>query len=298
MAAPTPGGAPGAPGAPPAGASSSAAPLAVAKAAAAALAAAPQAAAAAQRESMPPQEWEAFWSAVETCMILQGGGTPSLASLQMSSAKASAGRAGRTNRCGTCAGCVRGDCGACKNCKDKPKFGGKGIKKQACVRRACNNPLPDLPEDCRDCASEDESEPLAKTARVLATAAGPNGFLSAATSPTHSAKATSFANPPAFELGGEAKAVGKAKATGDMLQDTRRRLQQLREASGADERPSSSMSVYSTADEYEAEGEEDANDANEGSEQQSGTEDGEDLPEHNSGEELLLALGRGQAIHA
>lgn len=250
------------------------------------------------RNSMPPQEFEAFWSAVECCMLLQGGHTAAASIGLSAAAKASAANRGRTNRCGSCTGCLRGDCGACKNCRDKPKFGGKGIKKQACVRRACNNPLPDLPEDCRDCASEDESEPLAKTARVLATAAGPNGFLSAATSPTHSAKATSFANPPAFELGGEAKAVGKAKATGDMLQDTRRRLQQLREASGADERPSSSMSVYSTADEYEAEGEEDANDANEGSEQQSGTEDGEDLPEHNSGEELLLALGRGQAIHA
>ena len=32
------------------------------------------------------------------------------------------------------------DCGECKNCLDKPKFGGRGIKKQACLRRSCYNP--------------------------------------------------------------------------------------------------------------------------------------------------------------
>ena len=32
------------------------------------------------------------------------------------------------------------DCGECKNCVDKPKFGGRGIKKQACEQRACSNP--------------------------------------------------------------------------------------------------------------------------------------------------------------
>ena len=43
-------------------------------------------------------------------------------------------------RCGKCQGCVRGNCGDCKNCLDKPKFGGRDIKKQACERRACSNP--------------------------------------------------------------------------------------------------------------------------------------------------------------
>lgn len=46
----------------------------------------------------------------------------------------------RASRCGTCTGCVRGDCGECKNCLDKPKFGGRGIKKQACLRRMCCTP--------------------------------------------------------------------------------------------------------------------------------------------------------------
>ena len=91
------------------------------------------------RSSMAPQEFEQFWSAVQCCMLLQGGSAAADAHAAMleqihearSAAKASAQRA-RTNRCGACAGCLRGDCGACKNCRDKPKFGGKGIKKHQC----------------------------------------------------------------------------------------------------------------------------------------------------------------------
>lgn len=43
----------------------------------------------------------------------------------------------RLARCGKCANCKSQDCGACYNCADKPKFGGPGIKKQACVNRKC-----------------------------------------------------------------------------------------------------------------------------------------------------------------
>jgi hypothetical protein len=46
-------------------------------------------------------------------------------------------------RCGggDCQGSVHGDCGDCQNCLDKLKFGGRGIKKQACLRRSsCYNP--------------------------------------------------------------------------------------------------------------------------------------------------------------
>ena len=32
------------------------------------------------------------------------------------------------------------DCGECKNCLDKPKFGGRNIKKQACQQRDCSDP--------------------------------------------------------------------------------------------------------------------------------------------------------------
>mmetsp|Transcript_30585 Transcript_30585/g.79412 ORF Transcript_30585/g.79412 Transcript_30585/m.79412 type:complete len:359 (-) Transcript_30585:428-1504(-) len=273
------------------------------------------------RNSMPPQEWEAFSSAVECIMLLQGGhGTPSVdetARGLQSVMKASAQR-GRTNRCGTCAGCVRGDCGACKNCKDKPKFGGKGIKKQACVRRACNNPLPEgAAEDEQDDYEVDE--PLVKTARVLA-ASGPGGFLSAETSPTHAPAYPSGGKfAPTFDLAESSRPVVKTQVvSGDgscgMLQDTRRRLQQLREADGAyqmpllQDRPSSSMSTgYSTADEYEVHAAEPGEDPS-GSEPHSAAEDDDTpsgTPEHvgasgfhgQRDEALLVALAAGR-VHA
>ena len=46
----------------------------------------------------------------------------------------------RSARCGVCAGCNSGDCGECKNCLDKPKFGGPGCRKQACMMRTCAMP--------------------------------------------------------------------------------------------------------------------------------------------------------------
>lgn len=46
----------------------------------------------------------------------------------------------RLTRCGSCEGCVVQDCGTCKNCADKPKYGGPGVKKQACVARKCITP--------------------------------------------------------------------------------------------------------------------------------------------------------------
>ena len=45
----------------------------------------------------------------------------------------------RSKRCNQCSACLREDCGKCKFCKDKPKFGGKGVKKQKCVKRRCMN---------------------------------------------------------------------------------------------------------------------------------------------------------------
>ena len=46
----------------------------------------------------------------------------------------------RVLRCGSCEGCRRADCGRCPNCRDKPKFGGAGVKKQACQHRRCLQP--------------------------------------------------------------------------------------------------------------------------------------------------------------
>ncbi|XP_059389089.1 histone-lysine N-methyltransferase 2A-like isoform X2 [Carassius carassius] len=46
----------------------------------------------------------------------------------------------RSRRCGQCPGCqVPDDCGVCTNCLDKPKFGGRNIKKQCCKVRKCQN---------------------------------------------------------------------------------------------------------------------------------------------------------------
>ncbi|KAM8927699.1 LOW QUALITY PROTEIN: histone-lysine N-methyltransferase 2A [Pelodytes ibericus] len=46
----------------------------------------------------------------------------------------------RSRRCGQCPGCqVPDDCGICTNCLDKPKFGGRNIKKQCCKMRKCQN---------------------------------------------------------------------------------------------------------------------------------------------------------------
>ena len=40
-------------------------------------------------------------------------------------------------RCNKCDDCLAGDCGECASCLDKPKFGGRGLRKQACLTRRC-----------------------------------------------------------------------------------------------------------------------------------------------------------------
>lgn len=45
--------------------------------------------------------------------------------------------AAKSRRCGECEGCMRDDCGQCVPCADKPRFGGPGTKKKACVQRFC-----------------------------------------------------------------------------------------------------------------------------------------------------------------
>ena len=43
--------------------------------------------------------------------------------------------------CRQCDGCLKqNDCGRCINCKDKPKFGGNGVRKQKCLKRCCKRP--------------------------------------------------------------------------------------------------------------------------------------------------------------
>eukprot|EP00096_Caligus_rogercresseyi_P010951 TRINITY_DN414_c0_g1_i1.p1 TRINITY_DN414_c0_g1~~TRINITY_DN414_c0_g1_i1.p1 ORF type:complete len:876 (-),score=342.27 TRINITY_DN414_c0_g1_i1:817-3444(-) len=45
--------------------------------------------------------------------------------------------AAKTRRCGECENCNREDCNKCDACRDKPRNGGKGLKKQACIYRVC-----------------------------------------------------------------------------------------------------------------------------------------------------------------
>jgi len=42
-------------------------------------------------------------------------------------------------RCGECVGCLAVNCGKCDNCRDMRKFGGPGVRKQACIHRRCRN---------------------------------------------------------------------------------------------------------------------------------------------------------------
>merc|ERR1719219_1153495 len=56
---------------------------------------------------------------------------------QMLKVYGSSDKATKTRRCGECEGCMRDDCGKCAACADKPRFGGRGSKKKACLTRSC-----------------------------------------------------------------------------------------------------------------------------------------------------------------
>ena len=45
----------------------------------------------------------------------------------------------RRTRCGQCVACCRPDCGECTYCLDKPKFGGKSLKRKPCKQRKCQH---------------------------------------------------------------------------------------------------------------------------------------------------------------
>merc|ERR1719502_1704997 len=103
-------------------------------------------------------------------MLLQAGASGGIDGEYAAGAKRA-----RTNRCGTCIGCTRGDCGTCKNCRDKPKFGGPGVKKQACVRRNCCNPLAERAGGEEDDEEDDDEQQPYEYAGDDASAAGPSG---------------------------------------------------------------------------------------------------------------------------
>ena len=57
---------------------------------------------------------------------------------RMLSVYGSSDKSTKSRRCGECEGCMKEECGNCVACLDKPKFGGKGSKKQACFGRLCH----------------------------------------------------------------------------------------------------------------------------------------------------------------
>ena len=148
----------------------------------------------------------------------------------------SSGKRARLARCGTCVGCTRGDCGECKNCKDKPKYGGPGIKKQACLQRACNNPLIDHSTDI-DGVKE--------------------GFLSLEPSPALRPTEVSPEEVAPLDLGAEEVLDDEADVpdptTSGMMLATRRRLDELRASQYGEPDVNSTeldaATAYSTADE-------------------------------------------------
>ena len=73
----------------------------------------------------------------DASLLLQLSATPQL--LKRSTGK---GKHVRFLRCNNCVYCTRKDCGECPNCLDKPRYGGEGKKKQACLKRQCVNPIP------------------------------------------------------------------------------------------------------------------------------------------------------------
>ena len=101
-------------------------------------------------------------------------------------------------RGGVCAQCRAADCGTCKNCRDKPRFGGPGVKKKACVARACVRAQQQADEESDDQSEEDAasahgSEPSTVheiSPAILATDGG-----GVVTSPQHQRPADDDAAP-------------------------------------------------------------------------------------------------------
>lgn len=132
---------------------------------------------------MTDGEWETFWQRVDARRQRAAGpdsqsetegepseeeeelrcdevGRPAYASQAWFTDSASARRRTmRANRCGSCAACRAKDCGTCKNCLDKPRFGGPGVKKKACLARVCLT-APELPTKEPDEYSDAETAPV------------------------------------------------------------------------------------------------------------------------------------------
>jgi len=187
---------------------------------------------------MSATEMRDFWGAVQCCMQLADDSGAQRRPFfpieaieeRISNAKRAKASNARQARCGSCAGCTRGDCGECKNCLDKPKYGGRGIKKQACLRRACLAAEPEF----------DEEEPAKDSATVAAavTLTAEGGFLSRDASPALKPTEPAAEIPPA-----------EISADEPMLPTKLAHVQLLKQQLDAQDKPGT---AYSTADEEEA----------------------------------------------
>ena len=78
----------------------------------------------------------------------------------------------KRKRCGQCEGCSGEDCQVCCFCRDKPKYGGKGVKKQCCIKRTCrclrmDSTLHTTQVKTTSTVSEDPNQFLARYGRKL-----------------------------------------------------------------------------------------------------------------------------------
>lgn len=127
-----------------------------------------------------PEEHRTRWCSAfnETIEWRRIEGQPVFAPRREGSGRPQARPGKRMRRCGECAACQAVDCGECSACRDKPKFGGRGVAKQACVRRRCNFPVAPLGalvgEDGEK--ATDQQQPSARpSARPARARPDPNG---------------------------------------------------------------------------------------------------------------------------
>ena len=78
----------------------------------------------------PPPRPVPAWRAVSSKKVAE-------ARLLLLLSKGDAPQRNQKYRCNKCDDCLAGDCGECASCLDKPKFGGRGLRKQACLTRRC-----------------------------------------------------------------------------------------------------------------------------------------------------------------
>jgi len=115
---------------------------------------------------MTDDQFESFWAGLYSRGRAAFADAPANEATPIDDTREAAAHRGRSNkpnnqRCGTCRGCAANDCGACKNCRDKPRFGGPGIKKKACLRRVCHKTRNRDDDDDDDDEDDETTEGMA-----------------------------------------------------------------------------------------------------------------------------------------